>query len=695
MEEDRVSTDAPRQRGIQILDISNHLHTLIRVGYEAPISESASSKGRVQKRAKSKLRVISGKKSIMNEETSWRHWRSKMNGNDFHENRHQEEDNVVEYGNGTAARRRVTVGFSYGEMEVPSDGVVKSRHSKHSLSNLNVVSYNGVTMSHQQTPSMNNEMMHKRKFLEENYLKSDVRGTFKDYCDHCTIHGLKYVGDTSLTNFERAFWILSFVLAIFGAAYFIWLLYAKFMLSPIIISRSSESVSLQDFPFPAVTVCNMNNARKSYAKKVVNGNNTLEKVFLEDICDFKTTSNVQSEISDEAGEWDNVYQFLLNVSQNCSQMLYYCEWHGNETNCTDIFNPVLTDEGLCCNFNAVKRILYHPRTWKNLDITYASDTHLDWNPEYTFTNESANAIPWRAFSSGSNYGLTLALDVDADEYYCSSTASVGFKMLLHSPVETPQIADFAFTLSPGKETRVIITPHITDAQTSIMKISPKIRRCYFLKERKLRFYRTYTQRNCLQECEANFTLQHCNCMKYYMPVSNDTRICGKSDDGCALEARTFMKKKLYEDEDPLATSFNVTKVPNCRCYPGCFEINYSTEISQSMLMATFDIPVEYFKNNAEYFEKNIALVHIFFIDDSYMKYSKNQLYGFAELLSNTGGLLGLFMGFSLLSVIEIVYYFFIRIWWRIWRKKTNKNEKSRHAVRPFARTNDAVYPFAQ
>ncbi|OXU30358.1 hypothetical protein TSAR_015887 [Trichomalopsis sarcophagae] len=598
MEEDRVSADAPRQRGIHILDISNHLHTLIRVGYEAPISESASTKGRVQKRAKSKLRVISGKKSIMNEETSWRRWRSKMNGNDFHENRHQEADNVVEYGNGT--RRRVAVGFSYGEMEVPSDGVVKSRHAKHSLSNLNVVSYNGMTMSHQQTPSMSNEMMHNRKFLEENYLKSDVRGTFKDYCDHCTIHGLKYVGDTSLTNFERAFWILSFVLAIFGAAYFIWLLYAKFMLSPIIISRSSESVSLQDFPFPAVTVCNMNNAKKSYAKKVVNGNNTLEKVFLEDICDFKTTSSVQSEISDEAGEWDNVYQFLLNVSQNCSQMLYYCEWHGNETNCTDIFNPVLTDEGLCCNFNAVKRILYHPRTWKNLDITYASDTHLDWNPEYTFTNESANAIPWRAFSSGSNYGLTLALDVDADEYYCSSTA-----------------------------------------------------------------------------------------------ISNDTRICGKSDDGCALEARTFMKKKLYEDEDPLATSFNVTKVPNCRCYPGCFEINYSTEISQSMLMATFDIPVEYFKNDAEYFEKNIALVHIFFIDDSYMKYSKNQLYGFAELLSNTGGLLGLFMGFSLLSVIEIVYYFFIRIWWRIWRKKTNKNEKSRHALRSFARTNDAVYPFAQ
>lgn len=90
-------------------------------------------------------------------------------------------------------------------------------------------------------------------------------------------------------------------------------------------------------------------------------------------------------------------------------------------------------------------------------------------------------------------------------------------MLLHSPVETPQIADFALTLSPGVETRVIITPHIADADKSILKISPKIRRCYFLNEKKLRYYRTYTQRNCMLECEANFTLKYCACMQYYMP----------------------------------------------------------------------------------------------------------------------------------------------------------------------------------
>jgi amiloride-sensitive sodium channel len=60
-------------------------------------------------------------------------------------------------------------------------------------------------------------------------------------------------------------------MAIFGAAYFIWHLYTKFLLAPIIISRSSESVSIDQFPFPALTVCNMNNAKRSVAQEIIKG----------------------------------------------------------------------------------------------------------------------------------------------------------------------------------------------------------------------------------------------------------------------------------------------------------------------------------------------------------------------------------------------------------------------------------------
>ena len=90
-------------------------------------------------------------------------------------------------------------------------------------------------------------------------------------------------------------------------------------------------------------------------------------------------------------------------------------------------------------------------------------------------------------------------------------------MLLHTPVETPKIADFALSISPSMETRMIIRPHIFTASKTILKIPIKKRKCFFTSERHLRYYRTYTQRNCVLECEANFTQQICQCVQYYMP----------------------------------------------------------------------------------------------------------------------------------------------------------------------------------
>lgn len=96
-------------------------------------------------------------------------------------------------------------------------------------------------------------------------------------------------------------------------------------------------------------------------------------------------------------------------------------------------------------------------------------------------------------------------------------------MLLHNPVETPKIADFGFAISPGKETRIVIRPTINSASRSIIRVPKKKRKCFFTSERTLRFYRTYTQRNCILECEANFTQRACNCVQHYMPSENERK----------------------------------------------------------------------------------------------------------------------------------------------------------------------------
>ncbi|CAG5077424.1 Similar to ppk28: Pickpocket protein 28 (Drosophila melanogaster) [Cotesia congregata] len=443
------------------------------------------------------------------------------------------------------------------------------------------------------------------------FRKIKFNSFLEQYCSNSTLHGLRYLGDSQVS------WLSS----------------------PIIISMNPEPVSFEEFPFPSVTICNMNNAKKSEADRINNGNEDLDKLLLEDICNSRNETEVDEVFG--SANWTNVLRFMINVSQPCNEMLHHCQWHGNVTDCERIFNPTLTDEGI--------------QEWSDLNITFPFPI-MDWKPE-TGYNDSVHpeTQPWRPYGAGKYYGLTLVLDTNIKEYYCSSTASVGFKLLLHNPVETPKMADFGFAISPGEETRIVITPRINTASLSILGIPRKKRKCFFNTERKLKYYRTYTQRNCLLECEANFTQQICNCVQYYMPKSANTQICGKKDDQCANDARRLMEKKLYDDE-AVADKLNVTEIPSCNCWPGCFEMNYEFTMSHSILTSA---------------------IHV---DDTYIKNT------------NTGGLLGLFMGFSFLSVVEIFYFITLRLWCRIqWNERSKSTDHRKTSdVQP-----KIVYPFSQ
>lgn len=53
-------------------------------------------------------------------------------------------------------------------------------------------------------------------------------------------------------------------------------------------------------------------------------------------------------------------------------------------------------------------------------------------------------------------------------------------------------------------------------------------------------------------------------------------------------------------------------------------------------------------------------MHIYYEQNFFRSNSKEELIGFTEFLSNTGGLLGLFLGFSVVSIIEIFYFLTFR-----------------------------------
>lgn len=58
----------------------------------------------------------------------------------------------------------------------------------------------------------------------------------------------------------------------------------------------------------------------------------------------------------------------------------------------------------------------------------------------------------------------------------------------------------------------------------------------------------------------------------------------------------------------------------------------------------------------------MARVTIFFKEMQFITSERNELYGSTDFLANCGGLLGLFMGFSFLSSVEIIYFLTVRLW---------------------------------
>ncbi|KAF4525076.1 hypothetical protein B566_EDAN001990 [Ephemera danica] len=429
-------------------------------------------------------------------------------------------------------------------------------------------------------------------------------------------------------------------------------LYHKWDQNPVIVSFSTSATTITDIPFPAFTICNMNNVRKTVAHRILKNRaftqiEKQERVLLEDLCSVDATPppTPPPPTGDEPvsttppppptpalrikTNWKTIQKFMVMATQPCHELLVACAWQSANRNCTNLFNTALTDEGLCCAFNKVPRDLLfrNPRDLSDLNVTFPFQA-VDWTPENGYpSGMEPETLPWRPMGAGKHLGLTIVVDTDINEYFCSSTASVGMKMLMHSPVETPKLSFFGFAIRPGTENFITIHPQVRRSSPRISKIALRKRHCYFSFERSLRYYRTYTQHNCMQECEANYTLSLCSCVLYHMP--------------------TLMEVTMLSEDVSAQLGVNSSST-SCSCLPGCSEVQYNTKITSSALSNAFDIS----KRFAPLSDRKINVTHFMSMDE---------IFGFADFLGSTGGLLGLFLGFSILSAVEVIYFLSLRL----------------------------------
>lgn len=80
-------------------------------------------------------------------------------------------------------------------------------------------------------------------------------------------------------------------------------------------------------------------------------------------------------------------------------------------------------------------------------------------------------------------------------------------------------------------------------------------------------------------------------------------------------------------------------------------------------------------SNSISFRKQYAQIFISFKDNQVFASRRSELYGKTDFLANCGGLLGLFMGVSLLSVVEAIYYCTLRLGCNLRKRRLKKRKR--------------------
>ncbi|XP_068914086.1 pickpocket protein 28-like isoform X2 [Tenebrio molitor] len=435
----------------------------------------------------------------------------------------------------------------------------------------------------------------------------------------------------------------------------------------LIVTFATKETPLYKIPFPAITIC----PEVKSVKRLLN---------------FKDLILKQNELNLTDAESKNL-QYMTQLCENPIGPLqvrntilndtftneffetldevkvepgfFKCSFLGqNIKNCEDAFTPVFTDEGICYSFNILDRghifneLVYHYENYHKVD----KDT-MSWNMERGYLdNSNIMTYPWRALLSGASNGFTVYLLVVVDneniDFMCKQIQ--GYKVVLHSPVRMPRLNQEYFRIPLDHAVVASVQPVVITTSQEVKTFDVAKRNCYFPSERKLKYFRTYSQQNCQFECLTNITLDSCGCVSFFMPRENSTKICGLGKYKCIKEAeRALMLEELNKFRDSVKVEFV--------CLPLCTDLSYNIETSHTKWDWKKLVGLMVKSENLDDYETHASSLTVYFRVNHFISSERHELYGLSDFMANFGGLLGLFTGFSILSLMEVIYFLTVRI----------------------------------
>ncbi|EPY80275.1 hypothetical protein CB1_000848007 [Camelus ferus] len=160
----------------------------------------------------------------------------------------------------------------------------------------------------------------------------------------------------------------------------------------------------------------------------------------------------------------------------------------------------------------------------------------------------------------------------------------------------------------------------------------------------LDFFPVYSITACRIDCETRYIVENCNCRMVHMP--GDAPFCTpEQHKECAEPALGLLAEK---DSN------------YCLCRTPCNLTRYNKELS--MVKIPSKTSAKYlekkFNKSEKYISENILVLDIFFEALNYETIEQKKAYEVAALLGDIGGQMGLFIGASILTILELFDYIY-------------------------------------
>ncbi|XP_025073796.1 uncharacterized protein LOC105426075 [Pogonomyrmex barbatus] len=521
------------------------------------------------------------------------------------------------------------------------------------------------------------------------------------FCSRTTLHGLRYVVDTDLHIIVRFLWLILFILSSTVASNVIYSLALRFQAAPTSIGIESMHYETSNLPFPSVTLCpndrvDWNRALKLEPRIFRNGTDKesfdtfreiLGKLSVMSFGDFDDLDFLKNRSLHSLADIDVTY-VLREVMPRCDQLLSECWWRNETRDCCEIFQVQKTEYGFCYSFNSelaetppTNPAEARPRKatgygdWSGVkvtihlgNITKPPNSGKDCQSRIRCNilrgkklDLIANIINFNISIITINRKIAIIIFITElyyviiSEYYDTVEIS-GVIVIVNGPHVWPNSGTMIATGSRASMALECISGYATQR---VLELDNDKQPCRYDD------IGVYNQETCLSLCKRYWVAKYCDCnLSFLFPASmvfctqrcltlttynSFIYILDDSFRECTIE--DFICLINYNDlfNDYMVTTTHLGDeyphdIPSmfCNCLPECDYHVCGTQFSNVPLhnMNDVTLDVHYIRQTSFRYKTDIVITQM-------------------DLLVSFGGIIGLFLGGSLLSAVELVYYLFV------------------------------------